>query len=288
MKDSPRPMSSPVSARRKNRSSWTVRVASNSPGSPYRYVRSGHSTVSVPPVTPPRPERNAVFAHCVTMLLTPSTNRSVRAQRRLSRAFADAISREARHDGHALPPQFQRLPVNPGHHLRGHRRIPHEHPPDLRRVPGPAFERQRRVEANRAGLTRLHVRHQAARWRREGERVLDVDRHERRDVEGLGRRRAKRARRGIRPQPVVVGPAERVAHFREDDLQPLGGIEAVEEGDGVEAVAEIPQVRQQEDRDRPARRSRGAPRRPRAVSRSERAGSPRWSRSSKLAQFHRL
>src|SRR6476660_8722240 len=49
---------------------------------------------------------------------------------------------------------------------------------------------------------------------------------------------------GVGPQPVVVRSAERVVDFREDHLQPIAGVEAVEERDGVEAVAEIPQVRQ--------------------------------------------
>ena len=258
-------MSLPVSARRKNRSSWTVRVASSSPGSPYRYVRSGHSTVSVPPVTPPRPERNAVFAHRVSMLLAPSTNRSVPSSGRLRRAFSYAVSGDTRHDGHAFPPQFQRLPVNPGHHPRGHRRIPHERPPDLRRVPGPALERQRRVEANRAGLTGLHVRHQAARRRREGERVLEVDRHERRDVERFRGGRAKRARGRIRPQPVAVASAERVAHLGEDDLQLVCAIEAVEERDRIEAVARDTAGASAGRWGPPAARSRGASRRRRAV-----------------------
>ncbi len=73
--------------------------------------------------------------------------------------------------------------MNPRHHLRGHCRIPHECPSDLGRIPGPALEHQRRIEADRAGLTDLHVRDEAALWRREGERVLQVDRHERRHVE---------------------------------------------------------------------------------------------------------
>ena len=99
MKDSPRPMSPPVSARRKNRSSWTVSVASSSPSSPNRYVRSGHSTVSVPPFRPARPERNAVFAHCVTMLITPShESRPIGSLGRMRRTLADAVRRDARHD----------------------------------------------------------------------------------------------------------------------------------------------------------------------------------------------
>ena len=82
MNDSPMPMSLPVSARRKNRSSWTVSVASRLAGRP-RTGTCGRGTrgSAFRRVTPSRPERNAVFAHCVTMLIAPSPNRSDRPSR---------------------------------------------------------------------------------------------------------------------------------------------------------------------------------------------------------------
>jgi hypothetical protein len=125
----------------------------------------------------------------------------------------------------------KRLPVSPGDDGGGHRGMAEERPADLGRAPGPPLERQRRVEAHRAGAAGLHVRHQAAGRRREGERILEIGRHERRDVQGLGGGGAKRARGRVGPQPVVVGAAEGVAHLREDDLEALGAIEAVEERD---------------------------------------------------------
>ena len=72
-----------------------------------------------------------------------------RRRGRVCRTFAYAVSRDTRHDRHALPPQLQRLPVDRRHHPRGHRGIAHQHPPDLGRVPGAAFERERRIEADR-------------------------------------------------------------------------------------------------------------------------------------------
>ena len=150
MKDSPRPMSWPVSARRKNRSSWTDRVASRtSPvAEPVRAVGALHGQRSAGQRRA-RPERNAVFAHCVTMLIAPSTNRSDRPfPVRMAARSPTPSARDARHDGHAFPPQFQRLPVNPGHRrcavIAGYRTSARR---ISSRVPGPALERQRRIEA---------------------------------------------------------------------------------------------------------------------------------------------
>jgi hypothetical protein len=83
--------------------------------------------------------------------------------------------------------------VNPRHDGGGHRRIADKCAANLPRAPGTAFERQRRVEARRAGLDRFHVHGQALLRRREGERIFQVDRHERRDVEGFRRGGAERA-----------------------------------------------------------------------------------------------
>ena len=101
-------------------------------------------------VRPPRPERNAVFAHCVTMLIAPSPNRSEPAVSAAYAARSPTPSRVRRRTTrHTLPPQLQRLPVDARHDVRGHRRMADERAPDLARAPGPSFERQRRVEADR-------------------------------------------------------------------------------------------------------------------------------------------
>ena len=95
MKDSPMPMSLPVSVRRKNRSSWTTNVASRSSPSPNRYVRPGHSRVSAPPFRPLRPERNIVSAHCFNIIIAPSIGlngrRANRRQRRPDRPFRHSM-----------------------------------------------------------------------------------------------------------------------------------------------------------------------------------------------------
>ena len=72
-----------------------------------------------------------------------------------ARTFAYAVSRETRHDRHPFPPQLQRLPVDRRHHARGHGGIAHQRAPDLGRVPGAAFERERRIEADRGRLAGL-------------------------------------------------------------------------------------------------------------------------------------
>ena len=273
MNDSPMPMSLPVSAAgRTDRRARQGRVEDSSAHRIDTCGR-GHFRVSVPPRKPAearqkrrlRPPRH--HAHR-SITESGSIDRSLSH----SRAFSHPVARHATHEGHALPPQFQRLPVNAHHDVRGHGGVA-EQP---RRISS-ALQGRRSSDSvaskqTEPALTVSMCATRCRRWR-EGELVIQVDRHERRDVERLGDRRRNMRGRRLRPQPVVVRPAKGVADFREDHPQPLGGIEAVEEGHGVEAVAEIPQVRQQRRCGRPAGRSRDASRRARAC-----PGAGAWDR----------
>ncbi|MCW0417700.1 hypothetical protein NB689_003454 [Xanthomonas sacchari] len=150
----------------------------------------------------------------------------------------------------AAQPQPQRLPVDLGHDLQGHRRIAQQCLRQAGAVERAAFEHQGGVEASprrrRRGIEHVHVHAQLRAGFAEAPGIGVRHRHERRDVEALGEapgvRGAVTARLGHRQHVGVALPPRRVGDLGHDAVQALLRVVAVVERDRIEAMAEVAQV----------------------------------------------
>ena len=105
-----------------------------------------------------------------------------------------SAARGMRVDGIALGPELQGLPMNAGHHLRGHERIAPKHAAQGGGIERPALEHERRVEFAPSPVEHVDVYAQALTGQACAPTVAAVHGQEGRDVKGLVERPAPSAR----------------------------------------------------------------------------------------------